>query len=424
MPQSKSQNGQHSNIRPDFWLLMLRSRKTLLMGTLLGGLLLFAYAKLTPETYEATATVLPPERSGSGGMLAFLANSSSALDFLKSAGGAENPALDLFKTIIDSRTIAEDVARDSVVHSFLMRTDTSWKGVVGRLQGGLTSEAMRTGMFTVSVKLRTSRLPSARERDSVRTMSAYIANAYVAALDRYNRDRLMTSARSTRIFIESEYHLKLAQLDSSYARLQSFQEGHKAIALPEQLSATVSAAAKLTSQIQQTEMQMDVEEHELGASSPRMKALAAQLEAAKAELQKYDDGGAGEYIIALRSAPALSRELAGYLRETKVLEQVTGFLRQQFEEQRINEERDLPSLQLLDRAQPPTAPTAPNTKLLAMLGLILGLFGSIGYVWTQSFLHDVRERPEAHYRLINFLRTARYGRRVKLIEPAKTTENN
>jgi tyrosine-protein kinase Etk/Wzc len=412
-----------SSVKPtSFWVVLLGSRKLLIVSAFVGAAALFLYSKTLPEKFQATGTVLPPERSGAGGMLAFLANSSSAFDFLRSAAGVENPALDLFKTIIESRSIAEDVAKDPVVHSYLQRSDTSFKGQIDRLRGSLSSEALRTGMFTVSVNLTTPRFPSDKQRDSARMMSAYLANAFVNALDRYNRDRLMTSARATRVFIEGEYHNKMASLDSAYAKLQQFQEEHKAISLPEQLTATVSAAAKLSAQIQQTDMQISVEEHELGPASPRIKALEQERDAAKAQLAKYDEGGAGDYIIALRNAPALSRELAGLLREVKVLEQVGVYLRQQYEEQRISEERDLPSLQVLDRALPPNGPSSPNRKMYALVGLLLGLIGSTAYVYVARFVRDVRDRPEVHWRLVNVGRTVRHGKGATLLEPIKTSQ--
>jgi hypothetical protein len=142
-----------------FWVMVLANRKLLAMSSLGTAILFFLYAKSLPVRYDATATVLPPERAGAGGMLAFLANSSSAFDFLKSATGAENPALDLFKTILESRSIAEDVASDSIVHTYLVRTDTSMKARVDRLRGGVSSEALRTGMFTVNVNVSTPRFP-------------------------------------------------------------------------------------------------------------------------------------------------------------------------------------------------------------------------------------------------------------------------
>jgi tyrosine-protein kinase Etk/Wzc len=414
MPELKATSSR------SFWVVLLQNRNLLIVSAILGAALLFLYAKTLPEAYEATATVLPPERTGSGGMLAFLASSSSALDLLKSATGGENPALDLYKTIIESRTMSEDVEKDSTIHAYFQRSDTTLKGHVDRLRGSLKSEALRTGMFTVTVKMGTGRFPTAKERDSARMMTAYIANAFVNALDRYNRERLMTSARATRIFIEGEYHNKMAALDSAYARLQAFQEEHKAISLPEQLTATVSAAAKIAAQIQQTEMQIDVEQHELGANSPRLKLLREQADAAKSQLAKFDDGGAGDYIIALRNAPALSRELAGLLRETKVLEQVCVYLRQQFEEQRINEERDLPSLQVLDKAQTPLVPVSPNKKLYALAGLLLGLLGSVAYIRVSTYVRDVRERPGQHWRIVNVARTVRHGKRATLLEPMQT----
>ena len=136
------------------------------------------------------------------------------------------------------------------------------------------------------------------------------------------------------------------------------------------------------------------------------------MDAAQQELNKYDSGGAGEYILALKNAPALSRELAGFLREVKVLEQVTAYLRQELEQEKISEQRDLPSLQVLDPAQVPNDRSSPSRTLYAGLGLLIGLgFGFILIIF-QRFAADVRTRPDVHYRLLNALRAMRLGNTV------------
>jgi len=408
-------NRSKTSSQGDFWSAAARNWK-LITGAGIGGAILFLLFSYTrPIVFEATSTVLPAEHQGVGGMLAMLA-SSSALDLLKGETGS-SPTLELFKTIVESRSIAEDVAQDSVIRTYLHRRDTSFKGMTELLQGSIASEALRTGMLTVNVKMATPRFPSQQQLDSARRMSAYVANKFVAALDRFNRDRLMTTARNTRIFVEHEYQGKLVDLDSAYGRLQHFQEEHQAIALPEQLTATVTAAAKLTSQIEQLEMQLRVEERELNPNSSRMQALQTELDAAKQELEKYDNGGAGEYVLALKNAPALSRELAGYLREVKVLEQVCGYLRQELEQERISEQRDLPSLQVLDPAQPPIVRSSPNRSLYSILGLLIGLLGGFGLILAQRFYSDVQARPDAHYRLVNVLRSVRRGAKAELILP-------
>ncbi len=392
--------------------------KRILLFAVGGSVLLFLFSYTRPQTFVATATVLPPEHEGMGGLLTYLSSSASsaALNLLGGTLGA-SPTLELFKTIVESHTVAEDVASDSVVHAFFYRRDTSQKGIVAQLNGSVLGNAERTGTLTITVQLSAPRFASARELDSTRKMAAYVANKFVDALDRFNRDRLITTAKETKIFVEQEYNNKMTDLDSAYARLQAFQEKHQAISLTDQLAATVSAAAKLASQMQQNEMQRSVESRELGPNDPRIQALTAEYEAEQAELNKYDSGGAGEYIVALKNAPELARELAGYMREVKVLEQVTGYLRGELEQQRIAERRDLPSLQMLDAARPPNGPSSPNRKLFAILGLILGLGLSLGYTVVERFYRDVRARPLAHYRLINVLASLRYGTHAPLLAP-------
>jgi tyrosine-protein kinase Etk/Wzc len=407
-------NSTVQRVKPD-WLLIFARNRSALFGWVFGaGLLFFFWTFILPQTYESTATVLPPERQGVGGMISSLLGNSAALDLLK-GGASDNPTLDLFKTIVESRSVAEEVAQDQRVVTFLRNYDTTRANYPKILLASIQSEELRTGEFTLTVSVPTPRFPTKSETDSTRLMSAYIANKFVAELDRFNRDRLLTSARNTRMFVEKEYNDRVVQLDSAYRHLQGFQEAHQAISLPEQLAATVTAAAKLTGEIDQLQMQIGVEERELGPNSPHMQGLHAELEAERSELQKYDDGGAGEYILALKNVPELSREFAQYLREVKVLEQVTAYLRQELEQDRISEQRDLPSLQVLDPARPPMERSSPIRIIYTIVGVFLGFVFGSGRVLYKTFRQDVNERPQAHYRFINLMQSLRRGKKAPLV---------
>ncbi len=419
---SVARNGAASNpeflAKPDFLTFSARRWKRFVLFGIGGAILLALFSYTRPRIFVATVTVLPPEHQGMGGLLSYLSNSSaaSALNLLGGNFG-ENPTLGLFKTIIESRSVAEDVSKNPAIHAFFFRRDTSEKGIVNTLNGSVMANALRTGELSVSVRLAAPKFASAAELDSTRRMSAYLANTFVSALDRFNRNRLMTSAKETRIFVQQEYTRKMADLDSAYAKLQNFQDAHGAISLTDQLRVTVSAAAKLTSQMQQIAMERNVEARELAPTDPRIRTLDAEYQAEQQELNKYDSGGAGKYVIALKSAPALSREFAGYLREVKVLEQVTAYLRGELEQDRIAERRDLPSLQVLDAALPPTGPSSPNRKLYAILGLVLGLCAALVFIVFEHFYRDVRERPLVHYRLMNVMSAIRYGSRAEILSP-------
>jgi len=393
----------------DYFTMVARHRKAVILCTAVCALGLFVFTYLMPQTFEAQVTVLPPEKqAGVGSLMSFLAG-SSALDMMKSQ---ENPALDLFKNVLESRMLSEEVARDKRIIGYFSHFDTARGAIAHMALASTASEALRNGMMTVTVTLPTHWLPASSEIDSAKVMSAYLANHYVDELDRFNRERLATTAHNTRVFVEGAYLERMRSLDSAYAVFQAFQEEHRTISLPEQLASTVQAAAMLNAQIQQLDIQLSVEQRELNPSSNRIDMLKGQLEGAQAALKKYDDGTVGQYSLALKSVPELSRKFAGYTREIKLLEQVSAYLRQQLEQERINEQRDLPSLQVLDHALPASRKSSPRRLMMLILGGIVGFAISMLYVIIRTYVDRVRTNPEEHRKFLGFTNSLRYGKRA------------
>jgi tyrosine-protein kinase Etk/Wzc len=370
--------------------------------------------------YTSMATLLPPEKSSMGGLMSFLTG-SGALDLMK---GAENPATDMFKNILDSRALTEVIAKDTRVHRYFSTFTKNELEIRWMVAGSMVSEPLRNGLMTVTVELPTHFMPDQAEQDSAKVVSAYLANLYVRELDRYNRERLMTTAKNTRIFVEGEYHNRMHQLDSMYSLLQEFQQKNKAISLTDQLQATVTSAATLAGQVQQLEMQVGVEKHELNAGSTRVEMLESQLSEARKALAKYDDGGVGEYVIALKSVPALARQLAHYTREVKLLETISAYLRQQVEQEKINEQKNLPSLQILDVAEAPLKRSSPRRAQMLLLGTVVGFAFSMILVLILRYRNEVRERPWEHTKLLNFTRTLRSGKKAKLLPTQPTAHTS
>lgn len=392
----------------DYLTMMARHRVAVLGFTLGFGLFFFALTFLMRFTFTSTATLLPPEKQQLGGLMSFLAG-SGALDIMKTQ---ENPALDLFQNVLESRTLAEEVAKDARIKRYFSSWDTSTLAVAGAVQRSMTVEALRNGMMTVTIDMVTHWTPEDAEKDSAKVLSAYLANKLVATLDQFNRERLMTSARNTRVFVEGEYKKRMQQLDSAYAQMQNFQQTNKAVSLPDQLSATVTAAAELGASIQQMEIQLSVEERELNPNSTRIQTLRSQISAAKQALHNFDDGSVGDYVVGLKGVPQLARQFAGLTREIKLLETLTAYLRQQWEQEKINEQRNLPSLQLLDSAMPPERKTSPKRFAMLMLGLTCGFVVSIVFVAIQRFRNVVTTDRFERRRVINFMHALRHGKKA------------
>jgi uncharacterized protein involved in exopolysaccharide biosynthesis len=415
-----SSNGETPIMKPrkkdphllDFLTLLAKHKKTVIFLTLFLGTAFLAFTYIMPQTFSGETTLIPPEKQGQSSLMNFLTGGSGALDLMK---GAENPAMDMFKNVLDSRQLAEQVAKDPRIHRYFATFDTSEKGIVGAIHNSMESQALRNSIFDVDVNVETHWNPTKAEKDSAAHLVPYLAKVFVEHLDRYNRERLMTQARSTRIFIEGEYHNRMGQLDSAYAKLQAFQEEHKAISLTEQLTASVTSAALLGSQEQQLEMQLAVEERELNSNSARMQTLRSQLEEVKRELKKYDEGGVSDYVMAFKKVPTLARQLASLMREVKLLETLSAYLRQQLEQERINEQRDLPTFQVLDAAPLPDKRSSPSRLSMLLLGLFSGLLASVIYISIRNYYSHVAANPEEHARYLNFVTMLKRKRNIEKI---------
>ena len=397
----------------DFFTLLAKHKKVVALLTLLFGFGFLAFTYIMPQTFSGQSTLIPPERQGQSGLMSFLTG-SGALDLMK---GQENPSIDMFKNVLDSRQLAEQIAKDTLVRRYFSGFDTSEKAIAGMVRSSMQSEALRNSLFSMEVNVKTHWNPTRSEIESARQLVPYLSKVFIEHLDRYNRERLMTTARNTRIFVEAEYQNRMSQLDSAYARLQAFQEEHKTISLTEQLSVSVSGAALLGSQQQQLEMQLAVEEREMTPNSGRIQMLRAQLEETKRELKKYDQGGVGDYVTAFKDVPTLARQLANHTREVKLLETLSAYLRQQLEQERINEQRDLPTLQVLDAAAIPERRSSPSRFSMLLIGLFLGFLLSIIYIAIRKYYENVALNPEEHSRYLNFIAALKGKRRTRISVP-------
>ena len=398
----------------DYFTLLARRRTLILSFMLFGGVAFAVGSFFMRQTFNASVTILPPEKAGMSNMLSFLTGTGGgAMDLLKSS---ENPAMELYRDVLYSRSLAEEASKDPRVRNFMLKFDTSERGIEENVHNAITTEPVRSGtLFTVTVIIETTPHPSAAEVDSSKAFAGYFGNFVVNMLDHYNRERLMTTAHETRVFIEKGYQVRMAQLDSLYRALQTFQEDHKTVALPEQLSATVTAAAQLGAQVQQLQMQIAVEEHDLNPNSNHIMLLKTELEEAQRSLDRYDNGTAGEYAVALNNVPSLSRQLAQLTREVKLTEQINAYLRQQLEQERIAEVRDVRTFQVLDPAAPPLKKASPKRSIMGIIGALLGLLFAMMYIAYSNYMARVKANPLEHRRVYNFFYALRRGRKGQFV---------
>lgn len=333
---------------------------TVLSSLLLFIILLFVY----PVTYRAPATILPPENDNQTGSLSSLLSGQDLSGLL--TGNLSSANSQLYMEILRSRSAAVYVVRKHNLTDYY--NEESVYEAANELTKHLNVEINKEGIIKLSVDVSTSVIPLVfDDKDRVKEFSARLSNSYVEALDSINRKKLSSKAKRAREYIESELVKTSAVLDSVESALMNFQERNKTVALPEQLSAAIDAAAKLKAEIMKTEIEMGLLKSNLREDNKELIAIRKKLEQLKEQYNQMELGNK-DYLLAFREVPELGKELATLLREVKIQNEVYTMLQQQYYKEKIQENKDLPTIEVLDEAIPPLKATSPRVVFSTVAG--------------------------------------------------------
>src|SRR5574341_2555807 len=377
----------------DYWRL-LRKRGRMILGLTFvsefaaGFLSYFIMTKV----YQSTASVLAPKESGGGG--ASLAAALAASGFGQFLGGlipGGGSNRDVFVAILKSRTMAQDL-----VERFSLREYYKAKyneDAIRGLQGATDISVSKEGAISVKVE------------DKNPKLAADIANAYVTNLDRLFAKLGTTDASRQRAFIAERLDKTEKALRQAEESLRRFQEKNKAVVLTEQSKSAIEAAGRLKGQIVAAEAQLEFIRSFSTENNPQVLAQKRQIEELKRQLAQMQYGRGmdlppeslnpgeprREFLVPFTKVPGIGMEYIRLMREVKVQETVFNLLTAQFEQAKINEARDMPTVQLLDKAVPAERKSKPKTVLNMGIAGTLSLFVGIFLAFFLEFPHQMVE---------------------------------
>jgi tyrosine-protein kinase Etk/Wzc len=389
----------------DAWRALAREairRRRLVLG-LTGAItaVMLVYVLVMPQTFTSTVTILPPQKESSPFALGALMQSGGAglggLDIGASLGLGGRPS-DLFAEILRSQSVADSlIIQHRLDRFFDMPAGLPPRAAAEQLAACTEIEINKNGVIALSVTLGTGWFAGGGEVDSIKRFTASVANDYVLWLDRINREKLISSARNSRVFIQEELRRTQRELDTTYAQMVRFQRENRTLFLDKQMEAALTGAATLKEKLMAAQAEMQVKRRDFSESSRAITELQAEIEGLAKQYDALSTGqgaGVGDYFVPFQRLPAVARDMAGYMRQVKTLEQVMLFLGQQYYQERVQEARDTPTVQVLDRAMPAIQRTAPKRAVWLLTSAIAGLLAAIGYVMLLAY-RDARSRAAA-----------------------------
>ncbi|MBS4033799.1 MAG: hypothetical protein KGZ85_04990 [Ignavibacterium sp.] len=377
----------------DILNIILFNRVKILKITILTSIFLFIILLfLYPRTYSSPATILPPENKSQMGSLSSLIGGQDLSGLL--SGSFTNANSQLFAEILKSRSVAEYVVKK---HNLVEYFDTENEFEAAKeINKKLKVDINKEGILKVSIGVSTSFMPMLfDEVDTVKQFAADLSNSFVEALDKINREKLSSRAKRTREYIEAELITTKIKMDSVESALVEFQKINKTVALPEQVSAVIDAAAKIKSEIMKTEIEIGLLKTNLTEDSRELQSLRQKLTQLQQQYNRFELGNQ-DYLLAFKEVPELGKELTSLLREIKIQNEVYTLLQQQYYKEKIQENRDLPTVEVLDNAISPLKADSPRI-------LFSTFFGGIFVFLLISFFFLVIERK--NYLLKNFIKS-------------------
>jgi len=398
MPNSKKENIVEIDLL-DYVMVVVRRRWLLIRNAFIAAVFGVLLSFILPKSYTATTTILPPAEDSGANLQSFIPE--AAIPMLSLKGG--HSTADLFVEILRSRSVREGVLNRHFVHQgdsvslFDVFGTHSLEVAAAKLFRATRITSSEQGIVSVSVEMPTARL------------AADVANAYVAELDRINKQKSTSRAKNSRLYIEDQLRTTEKRLAEVSQALADFQQKHKAISLEDQLKVWIEQAGELKGRILSAEVELGVMLQTMKPDNPEVIRKQRQLDEMRrryAELQYGSDSTATqqqEFYIPFADVPEVGLQLAELMREAKVQETVWQLLNQQYYQAKIQEARDTPTVQVLDKAVPPEKRSKPKRKLLVIvLGLLGGLL-SVFWVFGEEYFKHLEERPNEKKKMVGII---------------------
>ncbi|NQT97409.1 MAG: hypothetical protein HQ562_06675 [Candidatus Marinimicrobia bacterium] len=356
----------------DIFQLIWLSRLKIIRNVFVITIISIIIALIMPLTYKARAVIMPPSLESNLGFSSAL----TSLPFSGLLGGGGNSEAMTFLAILRSRKTMQDVVQKFKLIEYY--NVEYLEEAIAELKNNSNFEIEEEGTISISVTASTSWFHPKDEMEFCKRLVADISNYFVKKLDEVNNNLKGEKAKLHRQLIEKRYNMNIHDLQVAEDNLNSFQKKYNTLALPEQTSAAIEIAATIKAQKIFAEVKYEVLKHSYSVDHPDIQNVKREINQLEMQLENMDRGIERDFLFPkFKEIPDLGIELARFIRAVEIQNKLYIFLTQQYEEAKIQEAKDTPTLQILDLAVIPEKKYKPNRANIVVASFFASLIFSI-----------------------------------------------
>jgi capsule polysaccharide export protein KpsE/RkpR len=341
----------------------------LLVVPLVAGAIAVAGSYLVPQTFTASALLLPPQpqQTLTTGAIASFASLAGL-----SAGGPRSPADQYVSLMLSSN------ATDRIIDRFKLMevygADQRWKARRDLLEATAITVGKKDGLLNISVE------------DESPQRAADIANAYVDELKRLTGELAITEAQSRRAFFEQQLKQTQQRLIAAQTALQAsgFSQG----ALKAEPRAAAEGYARLRAELATAEVRLQAIRGNFADGAPEVRQLQDTVAALRGQLARSE---------AAREPADAGQDYVSKYREFKYQETLFELLARQFELARVDEAREGALVQVVDVAKAPERKTRPKRSQYGITTTLAVFLVYAVWISVRWRVREARENDPAAY---------------------------
>ncbi len=330
----------------DIVITLLKHKKLIILPTIIVSMLAVVYIMLVPKYWVSTTTFLPATDGSSSLPLIGSQLLGASMSMLGQQSQVES--LDML-TIINSRSFSEKMIEKFNLIEYLEIEDidprVAMEKALLRLNRSMKKIDLsrETGLITLSIETKDKEL------------STEIANYYVTQLDRYNTEDRISKARLKREYIEQQLQDVKTKLDSISVELNTFQKENNVINLEKQSEKMLDLYAKLVADYSTIESEIAYQKKLMNPDIPSIRRLEARLELTKQRIEAaeyLEQKDTNKYILNMDDVPDFALRYLQLELSLAIQRKLYEFLYPQLEEAKIMELREMPTIEVIDKAVP------------------------------------------------------------------------
>ncbi len=383
-------------------LLFWNSRRFILKNTIIVTGIALIVSLLLPKWYASKAVVL----SSGAGQFNFL-SSISPIPVADFGLSTINEDINNFIAILQSRTVKEYmVNKFSLVERYKQR-DIEF--AMEAFEEKVDLEVTEEGTLEISII----------DKDPL--VAKQMVTEVLYMLDKINQNIGMEAGKYNREFLEKRLNQNKHDLEKAELALKTFQEKTGIIDLVAQLSSTMQMSAQAYNSIFEaytalyakkieTETELAVAKTTLSINNPTLMQLEKLLDEQTFHLEKLmikldeklqyllsnitpaqvDAVPNIEFSVSFNSLPSLGLENGRLIREVELQSTIQEILIPQFEQAKLEETKNIPTLQVIDKPKVAINKAKPKRALIVIGSTLMSILVSLIFIYTDQHTRDLR----------------------------------